>query len=181
MTTTQMEVQLCGLRLRSTLAICFNARHIKMTTKCKRKCKCCYYCCCLLAVVVVVVVVVVGVVVAGVAAAVVAVAVAVSYCCCSGSSSSSSSSSSCSCSSSSSSSSSSSGSGSSSSSSSRHPHYQPPLLHTLFAHIRFTRYLQHFRHVGTSYEASKFTCEFANSSFRFWTCILGGGVGGEGR
>ena len=60
------------------------------------------------------------------------------------------------------------------------PHYQPPLLHTLFAHIRFTGYLQHFRHVGTSYEASKFTCEFANSSFRFWTCILGGGVGGEG-
>ena len=60
------------------------------------------------------------------------------------------------------------------------PPYQPPLLHTLLAHIRFTRYLQHFRHVGKSYEASKFTCEFANSSFRFWTCILGGGVGGEG-
>ena len=60
------------------------------------------------------------------------------------------------------------------------PPYQPPLLHTLFAHIRVTLYLQHFRHVGTSYEASKFTCEFANSSFRFWTCILGGGVGGEG-
>ena len=53
------------------------------------------------------------------------------------------------------------------------PPYQPPLLHTLLAHIRFTRYLQHFRHVGTSYEASKFTCEFSNSSFRFWTCILG--------
>ena len=64
--------------------------------------------------------------------------------------------------------------------SSSRPPYQPPLLHTLFAHIRFSRYLQHFRHVGTSYEASKFTCEFADSSFRFWTYILGGGVGERG-
>ena len=57
------------------------------------------------------------------------------------------------------------------------PPYPLPLLHTLLRHIRFTRYLQHFRHVGTSYEASNFTCEFSNSSIRFWTCFWGGGRG----
>ena len=52
------------------------------------------------------------------------------------------------------SSSSGSGSGSGSSSSSRRPpptNHPPP--HTPLTHIRFTRYLQYFRHVGTSYEA----------------------------
>ena len=45
-------------------------------------------------------------------------------------------------------------SSSSSSSSSRRPpptNHPPP--HTPLTHIRFTRYLQYFRHVGTSYEA----------------------------
>ena len=37
----------------------------------------------------------------------------------------------------------------------------------------FTRYLQHFRRVGSSYEASESLVEFANSSFGFWTCLLG--------
>ena len=41
----------------------------------------------------------------------------------------------------------------SSSSSRRPPPYQPPPPHTPLTHIRFTRYLQYFRHVGTSYEA----------------------------
>ena len=55
------------------------------------------------------------------------------------------------------------------------PSYPLPLLPILLRHIRFTRYLQHFRHVGTSYEASNFTCEFSSSSIRFWTCFWGGG------
>ena len=33
------------------------------------------------------------------------------------------------------------------------PPYQPPPPYTPLTHIRFTRYLQYFRHVGTSYEA----------------------------
>ena len=61
-----------------------------------------------------------------------------------------------------------------------HPPHPLPLLHTLLRHIRFTRYLQHFRHVGTSYEASNFTCEFSNSSIRFLNCFWGvGGCAGR--
>ena len=55
----------------------------------------------------------------------------------------------------------------------------PTLLNTLLEHILFTRYLQYFRHVGTSYEASKSTCRVCKLELQILDLLFGWG-GGEG-